>query len=947
MLLQEALLLTTLCNTNSSSSSSSSSSNSSSSGSSEILSRIAPSLLRSRVTFHLTVLALFAVASHSGRAPQRCAATVQRQLLQHGLTALLTTAVSEPAAAAAATASTAATAEHSSSSNSNSCYRYDSTSSVHYGDRLSAQFSSAAVAPGLHVTVCDATVLAAVLESTARIYGTTSTTSTATAAATTVGDSHSDGVDAGGVPACVMAAGQQAVLCAPVDCASGYATVQLLHSSSDADATAGSDTLMLPLRALYATPSELLLRASELAIGSSVRIAQRDWLQHVLQSLQTATTSNSDNSSNDNSVLLSIAGEAAAVVALGNSDWVGVQTAAGTEAAVPLAALRLATSASTTAVAAAACSSNRRGSSTSTAVSRKSKLAAVTRRRRRGSATSETARIGDLPLQLTSPLQHSSSRQRAHSSNGVYTNREHSSNSSSTGHSAAQRSGQPPACGMQSSAAVEASISSSAESGVRLLPTDADRAVVSRADHSEAAAVAAKEPFSLARLRGPPPPRRPSNTTASATTAAASSTQRALYREPELTQGHVLGHASHSHDDDYHTDAAQLWGTDGRVLRRGSAPAAVAAVYDSPSPPQRPRSARVRSASLSAAAATATAAAVCTEAALLHTEHIDHLQQQQQQQSQQRRRRPSTASANSQYSSGSVPLHSATLYFEQQPPPPFSERRASSSSSSSGAVCTGPACRTGIASANSSAGNSDSPKQQHTAASAKPWRPPAGSSAALKQQDIATVRKLNAKVAARLARTVRTERARDEAVYDRLLASRVRRAQAVAADSAAAVVAATATATAVTAAAVPETASDDASADASAAALAAELDELSSTGVDERVQDVLARLQRRRRSSSASGSSGSGAVVRDSASWKAELRRKLGLPPAAVAADVTARSSKSCKGSWGYSERSSNSPQVNGSQRPRTAPGRRGSAEQEHSDDDICADSSNVQTLLI
>eukprot|EP00953_Heterococcus_sp_UTEX-ZZ885_P025930 14057-Heterococcus_DN1.PRE.1 len=211
MLLQEALLLSTLCNTNSSSSS-----NSSSSGSSEILSRIAPSLLRARATFHLTVLALFAVASHSGRAPQRCAASLQRQLLQHGLTALLTTAVPAPAVAAA-------TAHSNSNSSNSSCY--DSVNSVHYGDRLSAQCSSATVAPGLRVTVCDATVLAAVLESTARIYGTTSTTSTATAAATTAGDSHSDGVDTGGVPDCVMAAaGQQAVLCAPVDCASGYAT---------------------------------------------------------------------------------------------------------------------------------------------------------------------------------------------------------------------------------------------------------------------------------------------------------------------------------------------------------------------------------------------------------------------------------------------------------------------------------------------------------------------------------------------------------------------------------------------------------------------------------------------------------------------------------------------------------------------------------------------------
>jgi trimeric autotransporter adhesin len=933
-LLQEALLLTTLC---SSSSSSSSSNSSNSSSSSELLSRIAPSLLRARVTFHLTVLALFAVASHIGRAPQRCAATVQRQLLQHGLTALLTNAVSEPAVAAATA--------HSNSSNS--CY--DSTNSVHYGDRLSAQYSSAAaVAPGLRVTVCEATVLSAVLESTARIYGTTSTTSTATAAATAAGDSHSDGADTDGVPDCVMAAaGQQAVLCAPVNCASGYAAVQLLNNSNDADATTDSGTLTLPLRALYVTPPELLLHASELSIGSSVRIAQRDWLQHVLQSIQITTGSTSTSNSN-NSVLLSIAGEAAAVVALGNSDWVGVQTAAGTEAAVPLAALRLATSASTTAVAAAARSSSRRGSSASTAVSRKSKLAAVTRHRR-GSATSERTRNGDSPVQLTSPLQHSS-RQGAYSSIDVYAKRKHSSSSngsSSARHSATQRE-QLPAYNVQSSAAVEASISSSADSGVRLLPAYADRAAVSIDDNSEAVAIAAEEPFSLVRVRGPPPPRRPANTgTASATPTA--NTQRALYREPEPTQGRVLGHATDSYDDSYHTDAAaaHLWGTDGRVLRRSSAPAAVAVVYNSPSPPQKPRSARVRSASLSAATATATAAAVSTEAALLHTEHIDHLQQQQQQ-SQQRRRRPSTASANSQYSSGSVPLHSATLYFEQQPPPQFSERRASSSSSSSGAVCTGPACRTGIAAANSSAGSSDGAKQQQQTSAAKPWRPPAGSSAALKQQDIATVRKLNAKVAARLARTVRTERARDEAVYDRLLASRVRRAQVVAADSAAAVAAATATAA--TAAAVPETASDDASADASAAALAAELDELSSTGVDERLQDVLARLQRRRRSSSASISSGSGAVVRDSASWKAELRRKLGLPPAAVAADATARSSRSAKGSWGYSKRSSySSPQKNGAQRPKTAPGRQGSAEQEHSDNDSYTDNSNAaaETLLI
>jgi trimeric autotransporter adhesin len=952
VLLQEALLLTTLNSANSSSS------NSSSSGSSEILSRIAPSLLRARVTFHLTALALFAVASHSGRAPQRCAASLQRLLLQQGLTALLTNAVSESAVAAAATVSTAATSERNSSSNSSSCY--DSASSTHYGDRLSAQYSSAAVAPGLRVTVCDATVLAAVLESTARIYGSISTTTAATATISAASDSVSDTDDTSGTSDSVMAAaGQQAVLCPPVGCASGYTTVQLLHTSSDTDTTAGSDTLTLPLRALYVTTPHQLLRASQLAIGSSVRIAQRDWLQHVLQSISSNTTSSTNTDSSDNSVLLSIAGEAAAVVALGNSDWIGVQTAAGTEAAVPLAALRLATAASAAAVTAAAAaagrgSSSRRSSSTSTAVSRK-KLAAVTRHRR-GSATSARTRFGDSPVQLTSPLQPSSSRQRAHSSADVYTKRKHSSSSigsNSAKHSAVQRSEQPPAYNMPQSAAVEASISSSAESGVRLLPTYADRAAVGTADDSEA--VAAEEPFLLARVRGPPPPRRPSNTTASATTAAVGNTQRALYREPEPTQGRVLGHA---HDDNCYTEATtavQMWGTDGRVLRRGSAPAAVAVVYDSPSPPQRPRSARVRSASLSAATTTAATAMSSTEAALLHKEHIEHLQQQQQQQqSQQRRRRPSTASASSHCSSGSVSLHSATLYFEQEPAPPFSERRASSGSSSSGAVCTGPACRTGIAAANTSAGNSDSAKQQHTAASAKPWRPPAGSSAALKQQDIATVRKLNAKVAARLARTMRTERARDEAVYARLLASRVRRAQAVTADSAATVTAATATAsvTAAAAAAVPETTSDDASADASAAALAAELDELSSTGFDERVQDVLARLQRRRRSGSASSSGGSAAVVRDSASWKAELRRKLGLPPAAAAADATARSSSSnrssAKGSWGYNGRSSNSsPQKNGSQRPKTAPGRRGSAE--HNDDDIYADSSNgaVETLLI
>jgi trimeric autotransporter adhesin len=906
-LLQEALHTTLLC-------SSSSNNSSSTNCGSEILSRIAPSLLRARVAYHLTVLALFAVASHSGRAPQRCAASLQRQQLQQGLAALLTTA--GPATTAPTTASTAAASARS-SSNSSSCY--DSTSSVYYGDRLSAQCSSA-VAPGLRVTVCDATVLAAVLESTARIYG-----SAATAAS---GESSEQIDDTSAVFSRVMAAaGQQAVLCAHVDCASGYATVQLLYTSNGADAAADSDSLTLPLRALYATPPELLLRASELTIGSSVRIAQKDWLQHVLQSIQ-STTSNTSTISGDNSVLLSIAGETAEVVALGSSDWIGVQTAAGTEAAVPLAALRLVTTVSTTAAvtaAAVARSSSRRGSSTSTAVSRKMKLTAVTRRRR-SSATSE----------LTSPLQHT--KRKSNSS---------SSSSNSARHRAAQRE-QPPAYTMQSSA-VEASISSDAGSGVRLLPTYADREVVRTAMNSELAstasavvAVVAEEPFSLARVRGPLPPRRPSNTsTSTATTAAVSSTQRALYREPEPTQGRVLGHATDSYDDDnYHTDAtaaAQLWGTDGRVLRRGSALAA-AVMYDSPSPPQRPRSARVRSASLSAAATAAAASAMSSnEASLLHTERTE------QQQQQQRRRRPSTASASSHCSTGSVPLHSATLYFEERPPPPFSERRASASSSSGSGVCTGPACRTGIAAATSSAGNSGSTKQQQQQASAKPWRPPAGSSAALKQQDIATVRKMNAKVAARLARTVRTEQARDEAVYDRLLASRVRRAQAVAVDCAAAVAAATATASA-NAAAVPETASDDTSADASAAALAAELDELSSTGVDERVQDVLARLQRRRRSSSASSSSGSAAVVRDSASWKAELRRKLGLPPAAVAADAAARSStssRSATGSWGYNS----SAQKNGAQRLKTAPGRRGSSEEEeHSND---SSNAAVETLLI
>lgn len=794
-LLQEALLNTTLYSTNSSSNSS----NSSSGSGSEILSRIAPSLLRARVAYHLTVLALFAVASHSGRVPQRCAASLQRHQLQQGLSPLLSNAELDTSAAMTEVSAAAVLVRSSSNSSSYS----DSASSVHYGDRLSAQCtSSAVVAPGLRVTVCDATVLAAVLESTARIYGTTSTTATTAA----LSDSNSYYVDISGVSDGVMAAaGQQAVLCAPVDCASGYATVQLLYDSNDSDAIAGNGTLTLPLRALYATPPQLLLRTSALTIGSSVRIAQRDWLQQVLQSMQNKTSSSTNNS--DNSVLLSMAGETAEVVALGSSDWVGVQAAAGTEAAVPLAALRLASVVSTVAAAAVAAvagaRSSRRdsGTSASTGLSRK-KLAAVTRRRR-SSATSASTRHSDSPVQLTSsPLQHT---KRKNSSS--------SSSSSSARHSAAQQCEQPPAYSMQSSA-VEASISSSAESGLRLLPTYADRAAVNTAVNSEA--VAAVEPFSLARVRGPPPPRKPSNasaTTASASAAVATSTQRALYREPEPTQGRVLGHASDTHDDNYHTDdataAARLWGTDGRVLRSGSAPAATAVVYDSPSPPQRPRSARMRSTSLSAAAAATATNSV--QASLLHTEHTD----QQSQQQQQRRRRPSTASAGSHCSSGTVSLHSATLYFDERPPPPFSERRASSSRSNSGAVCTGPACRTGIAAATSSANNSDSSKQQQQA-SAKPWRPPAGSSAALKQQDIATVRKLNAKVAARLARTVRTERARDEAVYDRLLASRVRRAQAVAADSAAAVATATATdttadATADTTAAVPETASDDAS----------------------------------------------------------------------------------------------------------------------------------------